>query len=255
MRLKAVLCDVLARIAYYWAAASPHIVDIELLSSTDYHDYPKKGHEVLQSRIYELDTESAQYDYILLGYGLCGKIMDGITSGRTPLVVPRTHDCIALFLGGSAAYERLMKDHPGTLCYVDAWLERSPSRLADNELQSIGFSAGFEEYVKKYGEENAKYLFEVANSWKKHYSQCLYIKNALVKQDFSAEVKEKATKENWEYKEIKGSPIFIKKMFSGEWSDRDFLIVDTYSEISQVADDRVIQCRKTSIAGSGQDGQ
>ena len=245
MRLKALFCDVLARNAYHWAAISQHVIDIELLSSDDHHDYPMKGHEVLQKKIDELDFSRYRYDYILLGHGLCGKVLEGIKSRNIPMIAPRVHDCIALFLGSNAAYKKLCLDQPGTLCYIDAWLERSPARLESNELQSIGFRSSFEEYVQKYGEEHAKYLFEIANSWKKSYTQCLYVKNNLVNKDFSEEVKAKSDERNWKYQDVEGDSSFIKKMLFGEWCDEDFLIVDTNSEINQTDNVYVIKSKKT----------
>ena len=244
MRLKALICDVLSRHAYYWAAISEHVVDIEQFSADEYHDYPEKGHEALQARINALDVQSEKYDYILLGYGLCGKVAEGLKSGKIPIVIPRVHDCIALFLGNNTIYNQYWEGHPGTICYIDAWLERNPERLETNQLQSIGFRASYEEYAEKYGEEDAKYLFEIANSWEKKYDQCLYIANSLVRKDFSAEVKAKAGLKKWEYKKINGNPGLIRSLNFGEWTEVDFLVVETHSEISQAVDNRVIQFNK-----------
>jgi len=238
MKLKAFICDVLAREAYYWASGSQHVIDIELLSSDEHHDYPKKGHDVLQNKIDALDASRNKYDYILLGFGLCGKMLGELKSRNIPMVVPRVHDCIALFLGSNKAYNKHCVDQAGTLCYIDAWLERSPARLEKNELQSIGFNSSFEEYVEKYGEEGAEYLTEIANSWKRTYAQCLYVKNKSVNKDFSAAIKAQAAERNWQYQEVQGNSILIKKLMLGEWCDEEFLIIDSHSIITQDSEPR-----------------
>ena len=50
---------------------------------------------------------------ILLGYGLCGNGLDGLSARHTRLVLPRAHDCIGLLMGGTAgAAEGERRAHP-----------------------------------------------------------------------------------------------------------------------------------------------
>ena len=74
MHLKLISCDVLARLAYYCAAFSPHIVDIEFLPK-GLHNEPATLRSALSERLAAI--EPGTYDAILLGYGLCGNSLAG----------------------------------------------------------------------------------------------------------------------------------------------------------------------------------
>jgi hypothetical protein len=72
------------------------------------HNRPNLLREKLQAAIDEISA-SGHCDRIIIGYGICGRGTVGIQSRDIPLAVPKVHDCIALFLGGDAAYRREFK--------------------------------------------------------------------------------------------------------------------------------------------------
>ena len=95
MRLYAIACDVVARPVYLCAARSPHVVDIHLFER-GLHNEPKD----LRTRLQEaIDGAPPIADAVVLGYGLCGGATAGIVARDRPVVLPRAHDCITLFLG------------------------------------------------------------------------------------------------------------------------------------------------------------
>ena len=65
------------------------------------HLTPDKMPAVIQEKIHQADDG---IDYIVLGYGLCGNGIVGVKAEKQPLVVPRAHDCIGLFLGSLEAH-------------------------------------------------------------------------------------------------------------------------------------------------------
>ncbi|MCT4619677.1 MAG: DUF1638 domain-containing protein [Marinisporobacter sp.] len=235
MRLKALICDVLSREFYYWASISEHVIDIELMSS-DYHEYPKEMHKILQKRIDELEKMKDQYDYILIGFGLCGNVLEGLESRSIPMIIPRAHDCITLFMGSKETYEKYFRENTGTMYYIESWIDRNGLKKERKELESIGMDKSYEEYVEKYGEENAKYLIEIAEEWKNRYNKALYISSELNNNDFSKEVKKLAEERNWDYEEMKNNPDIIKKMVNGQWNEKQFLIVNQHSKIDHTTD-------------------
>ena len=97
------------------------------------------GSEQMQARVQEavdaVDTEA--YDAILLGYGLCNNGLVGITAKDIPLVLPRAHDCITLFLGDRKRYSTYFIDHPGTYFKTSGWIERGK---AGDELSQLSIS-------------------------------------------------------------------------------------------------------------------
>src|SRR4030066_306328 len=70
------------------------------------HRTPQKMKPIIQE---EIDKAAEQdWDYIILSYGLCSNGILGVKSNRHPIVIPRVHDCIALFLG---SWEKYMEEH------------------------------------------------------------------------------------------------------------------------------------------------
>ncbi len=56
----------------------------------------------LQAAIADLLAKPRGFERIVLGFGLCGNALDGVSSPHAPLVVPRVHDCIPLLTGHPA---------------------------------------------------------------------------------------------------------------------------------------------------------
>ncbi len=243
MRFKAFLCEVLAREFYYWAAASPHIIDIELLDSY-YHEYPQDMHKILQEKIDFLEEKQDIYDYIVLGFGLCGKVLENLKSRSIPIVIPKAHDCITLFMGSKEVYAQYFRDNPGTIYYIASWLERNGLKKERKELASIGLGESYDDYVKKYGEENAKYLIEMADQWKKHYNSGLYMDNKLIEHDFTGQVAELAQERGWKFSKKESDSSLIKKLLWGEWNEQEYLIVDRDSLIYSTYDEDIIKSKK-----------
>lgn len=217
------------------------MVDIELLSS-DYHEEPEKTHKLLQQKILEISIKD--YDYILLGYGLCGKVLNGLSCGQVPLIVLRAHDCTTLFLGDKDKYDKLFTQNPGTIYYPDLWIERRGIASERREVAILGLDKSYEYYVEKYGEEGARYILEIADSWQENYNQAIYIETGLEHEDYSLQVKALAQQRHWTFKKIKGDLSLIRKLVNGLWSEDDFLEIHAGEHISQSGMKNIIVAKK-----------
>ena len=246
MLIKCIGCDVLARAIYWSAAQSPHVVDVQLLER-GLHNTPA----VLRGRLQgQIDTAASQgYDAIVLAYGLCGQATAGLVARGVPLVIPRAHDCITLFLGSRARYNEQFLSQPGTYWYTLDYLERrqdSSASLAlglgsDTDLQAV-----YEEYVQKYGKDNADYLMEVMGAWQSHYQRAAYIDlgigdGSLVETLAQAE----ASRRGWAFERMAGDLVLIRRLIQGDWGDGetgDFLILQPGQALSMTYDDNIIGC-------------
>jgi hypothetical protein len=242
MFLKMISCEVLARMAYYAAAFSPHVIDIELVDK-GLHDEPDTLRADLQRRIDAVDPE--QYDAILLGYGLCSNSIAGLVSSELRMVIPRAHDCITLYLGSGERYSREFREHPGTYWYTADYIERgggnSHVALGVNE-SAEEMDATYKEYVEKYGQDNADYLMEVMGAWKQHYDRAAYIEAEEVDlPDYTAHVEELAERRGWKVERMAGSIILIRDLLEGRWDDERFLIVPPGKTILPTHDGCVIR--------------
>ena len=175
MRLYCLACEVLARPLYLSAARSPHIVDIALFRR-GLHNDPADLRAKLQTRVDEASADG--YDAIVMGYGLCGQAVAGLTARQIPVIIPRAHDCITLFLGSRERYTREFEDNPGTYWYALDYIERDDGTggsVALGSASTTGLDKTYDEYVAKYGKDNADYLMEVMGAWQKHYKRAALI--------------------------------------------------------------------------------
>jgi hypothetical protein len=240
MKLKCLACEVLARPLYLSAARSPHIVDIELIQK-GLHDRPVELRSRLQEKIDQV--EGGDYEALLLGYGLCGQSTAGLKARSIPMIVPRAHDCITLFLGSRSRYQDQFDNYPGTYWYAQDYIERSDrtglslpmGSVTDTDLQSV-----YEEYVRKYGKDNADYLMEVMGAWKSHYRRAVFIEMGI---GDGSEVEERARgdagRRGWTFERLEGDMVLIRRLLEGDW-ENDFLILQPGEEIRMSYDEQVI---------------
>ncbi|MBM9520401.1 DUF1638 domain-containing protein [Desulforhopalus vacuolatus] len=127
------------------------------------HERPDKLRETIQDFVLEQEARRQDEFTILLGYGLCGQGLTEIHSTKATLVLPRVHDCIPLLLGitQDAASDFSLNGQtywqtPGWVCYAHSELLRNKE-------------AKYNEYLEKYGEDNAHYLMQEQLGWLKHY--------------------------------------------------------------------------------------
>ncbi|MEI7989677.1 MAG: DUF1638 domain-containing protein, partial [Chloroflexota bacterium] len=232
MRLKCITCEALTRLVYLCAAESKHKIDITLVK-IGLHDTPKELRRRLQN---EIDTAPENgYDAVLLAYGLCGKATDGLVAKEIQLVIPRAHDCITLFLGSRQRYNKQFDQCPGTYWYVLDYLER---RDADSTVLSLGsgsidfdIHSKYEEYVQKYGKDNADYLLETMGAWTQHYTRAVFLDMGLGYIDeLEAKTIEQAQQRGWTYERMAGNMVLIRRLLNGDW-ENDFLVVPPGNQI------------------------
>lgn len=239
-RIKCISCEALARIVYLCAAHSPHTVDVALLQ-IGLHDKPDDLRTRLQRGIDE--TSSDAYDVIALAYGLCGKAGEGITARSIPLVMPRAHDCITLFLGSRQRYESEFNRCPGTYWYALDYLERS-GRYGSQMGLGAGLGevgATYDEYVRKFGKDNADYLMEVMSAWQSHYDRAVYIDMGVGDgSEIEARAEDDAAARGWNFERVAGDLILVRRLLDGDWGE-DFLILNPGQQVRMTASGDVIR--------------
>lgn len=242
MRLKCIGCEVLARPLYLSAAYSRHTVDIEMLRY-GLHQHSNDLRSRLQAAIDA--AEEKGYDAVLLAYGLCGKSTDGLRARSIPLVLPRAHDCITIFLGSRQRYRQEFEQTPGTYWYVQDYIERDDGTGAS---LSIGANTAgdaedvYASYVEKYGQDNADYLMEVMGAWQSHYSRAAVI-DLGVSDGSSVEQRARADagRRGWNFEKLRGDLGLVQRLVNGDW-DEDFLVVKPGQAIKMTYDEGIIGC-------------
>lgn len=227
MKLYAICCEAVARECYRAAAFSKHAATISV-KDFGLHNEPDKLRAAIQE---EIDRASAtgKYQYIILGYGLCSRGTAELVARDVPLVIPRAHDCITIFLGSKERYQEEFSGHPGTYYYSAGWVERKEGEVDQGGftiVQDAARGERFKEYVEKYGEENAAFLMEQESQWLSHYNRAAFIDMGLGDVDFYRHFTQHVAQEHgWSYEELAGDMRLADLLFSGDWDPADFLIV------------------------------
>jgi hypothetical protein len=189
-------------------------------------------------------------DAILLQYGLCSHGVAGIEAPGVPLVIPRVHDCISLFLGGAQRYREEHEKEPGTYWFSRGFLDRRD----DKGGQMIGIGSGqgpaaerekvYQEYLEKYGEENAKYLMEtLVDAWKKNYTRAVYLApGPSGGEPGRRRVQDIAAENGWRYEEMPLNLRMLRMLLTGDWPEAEFLIVPPGARVTASNDARVLAC-------------
>ncbi|MBI5667408.1 MAG: DUF1638 domain-containing protein [Chloroflexi bacterium] len=229
----ALTCEALARSIYAAAASSPHTVSIRLFKQ-GLHNTPKNLRATLQEQIDAIPPDECEA--ILLVYGMCGTSTVGLMARHTPLVIPRAHDCITLYLGSRQRYQEEFEAHPGTYWYSVDYMERQPTgnTVALGAANIEAEAAEYEKYVAKYGKETADMLIEEMRKWSQHYTRAAFIDMGLGGSDeYEQMAKNKAEKEGWIFERKQGNRRLLDMLVNGVWSDEEFLLVPPAHVIQQ----------------------
>lgn len=237
----ALTCEALARTVYAIAAESPHTISTRLFKQ-GLHNHPKNLRVVLQEQIDAIAP--GECDAILLVYGICGTSTVGLATQHTPLVLPRAHDCITLYLGSGERYQQEFERHPGTYWYSVDYMERAEDQN-NVALGAAGIeaeAAQYEEYVRKFGQETADMLIEEMRSWSRHYTRAAFIDTGLGDATrFETLAQEKAEREGWVFERLAGNRRLLEMLVNGEWAEDEFLVVPPGHAVKQTYHERLIE--------------
>ena len=246
MRLKLLSCEIFYREFCAAIARSPHTVDVEFLSK-GLHDV---GSETMLARLQAAvdRVDDSKFDAVLMGYGLCNNGVAGLTARLVPLVIPRAHDCITLFLGSSDRYLEYFNSHPGVFFKTTGWMERGEDAGELTQLavgKKLGWQQSFEDLVARYGEDNARYLWGELGNLTKHYGQLTFIEMGVEPDaSFEARAREEAAARGWKFEKVAGNMSLIQRLVEGVWDERDFLVVHPGWRVAARYDGRIIAAEK-----------
>jgi hypothetical protein len=172
------------------------------------HTNPKSLKKALQNAI---NSSAPNIETILLGFGLCSQAVVGLKSASRTLIIPRLDDCIAIFLGSAAEYQKQYRSEPGTYYLTKGWIESSDTPFSEYDI-----------LVKRYGEKIAQ---RIINQILKNYTRLAFINTGNNKLEYYREyARSMAERFNLRYEEIHGSDVIIKKILYGPWND-EFVII------------------------------
>ena len=194
------------------AAVQFHFLDQGL------HRTPQKMAGLIQEKI---DLIGPDVKRVALAYGLCSKGITGVKCAHHELVVPRCHDCIALFFGSIETYNKIFKARPGTYYLTPGWVaaKKDPLGIIYND------------YAPKHGIEDAMWCMQEEL---RHYTHIALINTGVGDLEYLRE----RTRENCavlekEYYEIQGSLDYFTWIIHGPYEEKNFIIVHPGTSVSE----------------------
>lgn len=243
MRMRLIACEIFHRELSALAAASPHTIDLEFVPKGLHDLVSAEMRDLLQARVDAV--EESAYERILLGYGLCNNGLAGIRARGLPLVLPRSHDCIGLLVGGRCRYRQVFDANPGAYFLSPGWIERGETR---GELRQagiphrLGLDRSFEDLCREFGEDNARYILETLGGGTANYSNILYIRTGVAPDaEFEVLARKRAEAKGWRYSAMDGDLVVLRQLVSGPWDDADFVTIRPGGRIVARADDRIVE--------------
>jgi hypothetical protein len=243
LRLKLIACEIVYREICAAVARSVNLIDIEFLPK-GLHDI---GQEGMSARLAEVlaAVDDTKYEAVLFGYALCSNGLVGLTAKNIPLVIPRAHDCITLFLGSKERYLDYFQSHPGVYFKTSGWIERGEG-LEQHGQDSIAHQSGmtqtFEDLVAKYGEDNAKFLYEQLCNMTRNYSGMTFIEMGIEPDDrFERQSQQQAAEHGWKFEKIAGDMSLLQQLVDGPWDDDRFLVVPPGSSVAASFDEKILK--------------
>jgi hypothetical protein len=199
------------------------------------HDQPG----VLRARLaggIERAEADLSIDTVVLVYGLCGLALVDLAPRRRPLVVPRAHDCLTLFLGSRERYTACMRDEPGTYWYSPGWNRERRVAGPDREAKLRG------DYTALVGAEEAEALLQMERETLSRYTTAGYTDLRLPGDDEQRCYAERcAGAQGWRFQHHPGDPTLLRDLLFGAWDDDRFLVVQPGQRIAHSVGDRIIE--------------
>jgi hypothetical protein len=197
------------------------VADSAVFMDYGLHQQPAKMTCELQEKIDSVKIPSL----ILLGYGLCGKGLAGIKSGKHTLKIPRVDDCIAILLGSRRAYRREFNAVPGTYYLSKGWLESGSHPLKE-----------YKGYVEKYGVEKADWIMDQQYQ---HYERVALVGHSQSDLEKYRPQAQKIARycKQWDmrYEEMLGTDTYVRSLVDVSQdsvnSNEDFVIISPGEEI------------------------
>lgn len=232
--LAIITCAVLESEFQHYAASLPHVRHIEVLEQ-GLHNEPPKLRIRLQAAIDRIEHDHPDLQAIVLGYGLCSRGTEGVTTRRCQLVIARAHDCITHLLGSKERYAAYVAQHPGTYWYSPGW---NRHHIPPGQQR---YDLLYQQYLAKYGPDNAQFLMEEEQAWFKNYNRATYVhlNVAVTPQDLQY-TRQCADWLKWSMDLQQGDPQLLLDLITGPWDNDRFLVLSPGQSLRMTADTRVI---------------
>ena len=171
------------------------------------HNVPSNLKDALQQAVDEVEGAHT----VLLGFGNCGNVVQGIVSRDFQLIVPRLDDCVSLVFGSQRRRERYSQEHHA-LYFTDGWMDKGHNIL--DEYASV---------CERYGEEDANDVFDMMYT---HYNTMAFLDTGLYDvQELMERTRSIAELIETDQRVEQATLAYVERLVCGPWTDDLFVRV------------------------------
>jgi hypothetical protein len=172
------------------------------------HVDPQKLKARLLKEVAEMEGENVQ---ILLGYGLCGRALEGVFSASSTLVLPRIDDCVGALLGSREKRRELLKKDAGCYFLDEKWLDSELNIFTD-------LLKGLERIPPEKRDKIIKMML------KNYHTLVLFDSGDLLPETEST-CRNYAERYNMDLVKVKTELGLLGKLINGPWNEDEFLVL------------------------------
>jgi len=221
MTIRIIACEVMKE--ELLAEPTDHKVTWEWVSM-GLHTHPER----LRAEVQRLVDATEGVDLVVLAFGLCGGALNGLSSPRFPLVVPRVHDCIPVLLGSRQRYEQMHAAEKGTFYHSVGWMNGMKNSFGDRSI--LG---DWDRTCRRFGPEKAR---SVLKRMYGAYTRVLSIQTSAVETDeVATRSKDIAALLDLRHERVVGDPAYCRKIVAGPWDGGDFVRVGAGTAVEEGA--------------------
>jgi hypothetical protein len=115
------------------------------------------------------------------------------------------------------------------------------SGAASPANSGLKLRATYDQWVKAYGEDQAKYLFDEMSRWADSYSHgCLIDFDFLKPLDLAGKVQQICSNKGWSYDQVPGDLSLLQAMLDGPWPNDKFLVLQPGQKVVATFDEQII---------------
>lgn len=239
VRLALLACSVFEQEIALYTRGAGHIAEVRFLEM-GLHDRPGQLRATLQENLDALDARD-DIAAVVLAFGLCGRGTAGLHSARHPFVLPRAHDCIAIFMGSKEAYAEHQRRCPTCYYYTPGWNRGrrvpGPERLA----------ALKQELAARFESDDVEFLLAAEREQWAAHDTVTYLELGTADAPAEAEYARKcAAGLGWKFEHLPGDPALLKDLLWGRWDAKRFQIVEPGMQLGQAPDETILRAEPVS---------
>jgi len=247
LKYKVIACGVFEPYLEHLAAESPNDITVQTLDA-GLHSRPNDLRLLVQTEI-DAASREGSFDAVILLYGLCGRGTANLVSREIPVVIPRAHDCITLFLGSHDAYLRQFSANPGTFYHTLGWIKMkiNPNNREASEFYTNFTREGWDKHpdfrslAARFGKDNAEHVVAFMERWRQHYSRAAYIHMGLPGEEAEVEfTRGMAEAFDWTHEVIPGDTDLLRGILAGDWTDDRIFVLPPHSRSVSTGDDKIL---------------